>query len=152
MVYAEGTTVSVERSIQEAQSLLRKHGVTDMGVTITNAGGRIQFRTAERAVQFTVLSPAPDDAAVRLYASGKPRPASDRAKRSQQVERERWRALVLTLKAKLESVEAGVETVEQAFLAQILLPDGSTVADQVAPALERAYSTGVTANLLQLES
>jgi len=150
MVYAEGTEVSVERSIQEAQSLLRRHAILDVGVTTTRAGGRIQFRTAERAVQFTVLAPGMDDDAVLFYPSGKTRPPKDRPKRVEQVERERWRALVLTLKAKLESVEAGVETVEQAFLAQILLPDGTTVADQVTPALERAYATGVSANLLEL--
>ena len=46
--------------------------------------------------------------------------------RWEQACRERWRALVLCLKGKLESIESGIETFEQAFLAHTFLPSGET--------------------------
>ena len=41
--------------------------------------------------------------------------------------RRRWRALLLVIKAKLESVESGIETFEEAFASQIVLANGQTV-------------------------
>lgn len=149
MAYAEGTTVTVERSVAEAQALLKRHGVADVGWTLSSRGGRIQFMRDRTAVQFTVLYPPATDDAVTLYPSGKLRPPREHAARLEQIHRERWRALVLVLKGKLEAVDAGVETWEEAFLPHILLPGGETVMDRVAPAL--AAAEPVTASLLQLE-
>ncbi len=56
--------------------------------------------------------------------------------------RQRWRALALVVKAKLEAVESGISTVEQEFMAHIVLPDGQTVGQFMAPQLERAYAGG----------
>ena len=47
----------------------------------------------------------------------------------EQEAREKWRALLLCIRAKLESVSSGVETFEQAFLAHMLLPSGETVSE-----------------------
>ena len=55
---------------------------------------------------------------------------------------ERWRALALVIKAKLEAVECGIAEFEAEFLAYTLLPDGSTVYEQAAPMVERAYLDG----------
>ncbi|MCJ2127689.1 hypothetical protein MKK51_02295, partial [Methylobacterium sp. E-045] len=38
-----------------------------------------------------------------------------------------WRALFIILKAKLVAIDRGVSTVEQAFLAHAVLPDGPTI-------------------------
>ena len=65
-----------------------------------------------------------------------------RAQRLEQAERQRWRALLLVIKAKLESVENTIETFEQAFLENIVLPNDKTVADTVAPAIAVAYKDG----------
>lgn len=48
-------------------------------------------------------------------------------RRLEQAHRERWRALYLALKAKLVSVETGVETFEEAFLPHLVLAGGSTI-------------------------
>jgi hypothetical protein len=50
--------------------------------------------------------------------------------------RQRWRALGLVIKAKLESVESGIETFEKAFMPYLLLPDGKIVAEHVEAALQ----------------
>lgn len=56
--------------------------------------------------------------------------------------RSRWRALYLIVKAKLEAVEAGISTVEREFLYDIVLPDGRTAGEWIAPQIEMAYQTG----------
>ena len=56
----------------------------------------------------------------------------------QQACRQRWRALALVIKAKLEAVETGIATFEQEFLAYIVLPNGQSVGDTAIPAIEAA--------------
>lgn len=56
--------------------------------------------------------------------------------------RQRGRALLLVIKAKLESIESGVETFEQAFLANVVLANGETVHDRIAGPISDEYRTG----------
>ena len=46
--------------------------------------------------------------------------------------RQRWRALNLAIKAKLEAVESGIVTFDQEFLAHIVGPSGQTVKPLIA--------------------
>ena len=55
--------------------------------------------------------------------------------------RKRWRALLLIIRAKLEAVESGITTLESEFLANIVLPDGGTVGQWLAPQIDAAYAT-----------
>ena len=48
----------------------------------------------------------------------------------------------MVIKAKLESVESGIETFEQAFLANVVLPGGTTVGDYMTPQIAESYRTG----------
>ncbi len=48
-------------------------------------------------------------------------------KQYEQEMRQRWRILRMSLKMKLEEIESGVISFEDQFLAQMCLPDGSTV-------------------------
>ncbi len=52
------------------------------------------------------------------------------------------------MKAKLEAVESGITTFEEEFLAHLVLPDGSRVADHALPAVAESYRTGRVAGLL----
>lgn len=47
----------------------------------------------------------------------------EQAKLWEQACRARWRALALTIKAKLVAIDEGVETVEEAFLAHMVVAD-----------------------------
>jgi hypothetical protein len=49
---------------------------------------------------------------------------------------------LLVIKAKIESIESGVETFDEAFLANIVTPDGRTIAQWAVPQIERAYIEG----------
>ncbi|MDH2310381.1 hypothetical protein [Methylobacterium brachiatum] len=62
------------------------------------------------------------------------------------------RAIGLVVKAKIEAVAQGISTVEQEWLAHIVLPDGSTVGDWIEPQLQVAYDQGrMPTNPLLLE-
>jgi hypothetical protein len=71
-----------------------------------------------------------------------PERASDRQVRA------RWRALWLVVKAKLEAVAIGLITIDEAFLAETVLPDSKTVAEVMLPQIETAYATGKMPPLL----
>lgn len=60
--------------------------------------------------------------------------------------RSRWRALLLTNKAKRESIDNGIETTEQAFLSHVVLPDGRTMGRWAELALHVAYERGEMPN------
>ena len=66
----------------------------------------------------------------------------------EQAERQAWRALVLVIRAKLEAVEAGITTIEQEFLADMVLPGDVTVSEALLPRLDEALNTGRMPGLL----
>lgn len=143
--YAKGTDVPVEKSRNELESTLKRYGADAFGYAWDDAaeGGRavtIQFRARGWFVRLRLALPV-----YREYsytATGKERSnAAIRAAVAAE-ERRRWRSLLLVVKAKLESVELGVESFEQAFLANLMLPDGRTVAEWVEPQMVEIYETG----------
>ena len=56
--------------------------------------------------------------------------------------RQRWRALALIVKAKLEAVEAGISSFELEFLPYPMLPNGGTVGAWALPRIALACATG----------
>ena len=93
-----------------------------------------------RRVQIMLVMPSIDDYILT------PRDArrTAAAQRSAWVQacRQRWRALLLIIRAKLEAVESGITTLESEFLANILLPDGGTIGEWLAPQIDEAFATG----------
>jgi hypothetical protein len=53
-----------------------------------------------------------------------------------------WRALLVTIKGQMTSIEAGIKTFEAAFIGDILLSNGQTVAEWALPQVEQVYLTG----------
>ena len=102
-------------------------GVGQSRGEIERLQARVQFRLHDRIVRFVIKLPD------RHKLSGP---------RYEQAERQRWRALLLVLKAKLESVESAIETFEHAFLSQIVMPNDQTVGDLVLPHVAIAYKGG----------
>ncbi len=67
-----------------------------------------------------------------MYRINVPNPARDAFPtdfKYEQARRQRWRILLLSIKAKLEEIEAGLISFDDQFLAYMALPDGSTVGD-----------------------
>jgi hypothetical protein len=140
--YAEGTRVTPEKSQQQIAALLRRYGASSYASAWEQGRAMIAFGSEDRHVRIVLALPHPDDPEFRTTPSGRPRdPAARQTACKAEIWR-RWRALALGVKAKLEAVETGIETFEEAFMAHIVLPDGRTVAEHVQPAIAHAYRTG----------
>jgi hypothetical protein len=148
--YAEGTTVPANQTKREIEDLLVKHGARGVGIATSPERAQVMFGLADRMMRFTIPLPSDTDRAVTHTEAGRARKAPARHQALAAEQRRVWRALLLVLRAKIESAESGVETIEEAFLAHIVLPDGGTVAEKVIPQIESAYATGQVRPLLAL--
>jgi hypothetical protein len=165
--YAEGTTVPAEHSRREVERVLERYGASGFGYAWDRFDERacgqswcrsqkrpiaeceaahkweirlyprelvhVTFRLHERVVRLDVPMPCEVDEA--------PRGGWTKA-RLEAATRQRWRALVLVLKAKLEAVDAGISTLEQEFLANVVMEDGRTIGQAIIPRLSEAVSAG----------
>lgn len=166
--YAEGTSVPVEQSRLEIERTLERYEANGFGyawderIEITPArckqggcqrAGRaidecrrlhrwevdeekrfvreivaISFRFKERRIRLDVPMPTEAEAGSKA--------------RHEAATRQRWRALLLVLKAKLEAVASGISTLEHEFLADIVTDSGQTVGDILVPRLTDAVRAG----------
>ena len=147
MAYAEKTDVSVGRTKGEIDNLLRKYKATGFGSFEEGKQAMIVFDMRERRIRFVL--PLPDRLSKDFTHSSKGLRAEHVADAAwEQACRAKWRALLLCIKAKLESVEAGIETFEDSFLAHIQMPNGDRVGDMVRPAIAESYRTKTMQPLL----
>lgn len=152
MSYAEGTSVPVEKSRVELETMLAKAGAKQAGVMSDYEGGRatVVFRLADRQVRLVVPLPKLEDFAKRKgrYSYMVAATKEQQTKAYEQACRTRWRQMVLLVKAKLEAIAMGLSTVEREFLADIYLADGRTVHQALVGDLERMYRDGTMPPLL----
>lgn len=147
--YAEGTTVASEKSRAEIERTLRRYGADAFMYFEDRGRAAIAFRAHDRHIRF--LLPMPDRNARQFThtpTKGLRRNPDAQREAFEQAIRQRWRALTLVIKAKLEAVEAGISMFEDEFLANIVLPDGRTVSDFVKPQIAIAYESGKMPPLL----
>jgi|SRR5882757_1036684 len=150
MTYAEKTEVSSERSRAEIERILTRYGATQFLYGWDEGRALVGFSAQDRQVRFTV--PMPDREGEQFkWTNHKPRrrnTVNQQIAAYEQSIKQRWRALALVIKAKLEAVEAGITTFDSEFLAQLVLPNGRTVADDVIPRIEQAYEDHQMPSLL----
>lgn len=127
-VYASGTSVPAERSRGEVERLLRRYGADQFASGWADGQAVIAFRLQGLHIKLIIPMPKPD------------RNLSER--QLEQKIRERWRAIVLIVKAKLEAVQAGIRTIEQEFLEDLVIPGGATFGQMARPQIKSAYETG----------
>lgn len=143
--YAASTSVSVEASRGEIERTLRRYKADAFAYGMEGAQASIMFRMAGRQVRFRLTMPDRENAAFTTYTQGRSvfrRTETEIEKRWEQACRQRWRALALVIKAKLEAVSAGITTIEDEFLAHTVLSDGRAVGDAIKPQLEEHYRIG----------
>lgn len=142
--YASGTEVSAERSKAEIERTLERFGA-DQFMSGWDADRRIavvSFRLSGRMIRLTLPLPSADDPMVALTPSGRARTEAQRRDELAKETRRRWRALLLVIKAKLTAVQDGISTLEREFLSDLVLPNGSTVSEWMAPQIAQAYEQG----------
>lgn len=137
--YAESTDVTSEKSRLEIERTLRRYGARAFAYAYDDNQAQVAFEMAERRIVLRVTLPGRDEFTVtQAGRSRRSGTAIDTA--WEQGCRQRWRALALVIKAKLEAVEAGISTIEEEFLAHLQLPGGATVGDQLIPQLGEALA------------
>lgn len=149
--YAADTSVSQDRSRSEIEATLKRYGATSFLYASEARGAVVGFVIKDRQVRF--MLPMPDRQArefTHTPARGVRRSEAEAEKAWEQAGRQRWRALALVIKAKLEAVAAGITTIEDEFLAHTVLPDGSTVGQFMKPQLAIAYEQGAMPTTLLL--
>ena len=147
--YAEKTSVSSEKSRIEIERTLIRYGATGFMYGTNAEKAIIAFECHDRRVKFELAMPNRDDAEFRFTPSrGWARSPEQRDQAYEQSIRQRWRALSLVIKAKLECVEAGITEFEEEFLAHIVLPSGKTVGQWMLPQVKLAYESGKMPPLL----
>ena len=147
--YAEQTTVSVESSRAEIERTLTRYGASCFMYGWGNKVASIQFEMHDRRVRF--MLPLPDPNATEFTHTpgrGLERRKSDAVREWERACRQRWRALSLVIKAKLEAVECGITQFEEEFLAHIVLPNNQTFGDFAIPQIAQAYARGTMPPLL----
>lgn len=148
MVYAENTTVTTDKSRSEIEQTLRRYGADQFMYGWDQEKAIVGFRMSGRQIKFILKMPDRSDKEFTKTPTGKPRAESQAAKEYEQACRQKWRALALVIKAKLEAVEAGISIFEDEFMANIVLPDGSTVSQFMLPQIEHVYETGKMPKML----
>lgn len=139
--YAAKTEVSVAKSRAEIEATLERYGADAFAYFTEAERAMVAFRISDRQVRFVLTLPRKDRREFTHHSRGE-RTAEAALAAWEQACRQRWRALALVIKAKLEAVAAGITTIEDEFLAHTLLPDGATVGAWVKPQLAVAYRDG----------
>lgn len=125
--YAAGTKVSADKTLVEIKNTLNKYGATEFGYYEMKGQVGVLFAMKGRRIRLLLPLPMPP---------------------TEQEVRQRWRALLLIVKAKLEAIELKATTFEQEFLVNFVLPDGRTVGDKLLPEVNSLLKDGKLPPLL----
>lgn len=148
MTYARETSVPVRKSRMEIEDMLTKFNASRTFTAQEEGRAVVGFVIGNRAIQFELEVPRREDFTETRVRGRKVRRSQPQIEAAwEQACRVKWRALVLALKSKFVSIETGIETTEQAFLAHIVIPgpDGrrSTVHRWMSAQLSKAYEGGL---------
>lgn len=122
--FAAGTDVPVDRSQGEIQRTLLRYGATEYMFGQGVGCYYVAFNFKARAIRITIEAPPSND---RKYEG---------------LNRQRFRCLLLIIKAKLEAVESGIVSVEQEFMPYLVMPDGRTVSEHTLPMIKASFASG----------
>jgi hypothetical protein len=143
MTYAANTKVSVEKSRAEIERTLQRYGCDDFAYRNSRRFAQIAFKMNDRMLRFELDLPDPE---AREFTHTPSRDTERSASKAyelwEQACRQRWRALALVIKAKLEAVEAGITTFDVEFLGHIVVPGGKVFHEVALPQIAEAYTTG----------
>lgn len=138
MKYAESTQVSADKSRAEIERTLQRYRATGFAYGWQGNTATIAFEMNDRRIRF-VLEMEPFESFRTSHAGKRTRSDADCQGAWEQSTRQKWRALSLAVKAKLESVESGLATFEEEFMAHIVLPNNETIGKWMLPQIAEAY-------------
>lgn len=160
MTYAKGTEVSIEKSRMEIERLLNTNHADAVSVGYSSDKAVIQWTAHKRVIRFVLPLPADTDEMFKYKTRrqrgrtirGDVRSPEEKKRACEQRRKELWRALFISIKAKIESVKAGISVFDQEFFANIVDPGtGKTVYEALGQQLRLSYE-GSPQELKLLES
>lgn len=147
--YAAQTDVTADRSRAEIEKTLTRYGANSFMYGWVEGHAAIGFQLNGRAIKFVLPMPNPNDREfTHTPEKNQERKPEIRAKVYDQAVRQKWRALALAIKAKLEAVESGITEFDQEFLAHIIMPDGKTISETILPGVQAALENRTPTPLL----
>lgn len=142
MSYAEGTSVSPEKSRMEIEQTLSRYGATSFAYMSDQKRACVGFQVKGRTIRIIIAKPD----GTTLQRTGKQRwgypSEKQRADWVESETRRRWRSLLLVIKAKLEAVESKIATFDDEFMAYVVMPNGQTMGEWMHPQIEEAIKNG----------
>ena len=108
MAYAAQTKDPISKTKTDIEELLAKHGATGFAYATEGDRALVAFSMSGRRVQIMLEMPSIDDYAPTPRNSRRTKPAQESA--WQQACRQHWRALLLIISGKLETVESSITT------------------------------------------
>lgn len=147
--YAENTSVTSDKSRFEIERTLIRYGAGQFLYGWDQNRAVVGFSMNGRQVKFILEMPDREDQIFWVTPGRKNKRTPDQAtKEYEKAVRQKWRALALVIKAKLEAVESQITEFEDEFMANIVLPNGQTAGDFMRPQIQSAYETGKMPPLL----
>ncbi len=142
MKYAEKTPVSVDASRNDIEKTLKKYGAKSFAYATQDTRALIMFEFNGKRIRFILNLPNMNDRQFTHTPSrGTRRSVESQMREWEQSCRQKWRALLLVIKAKLEAVDSGISIFEEEFMANIVLPNNQTVGEYVLPQVNQCYLT-----------
>lgn len=123
--FAAKTKVPIEKTRMEIERLVKRYGAKGFVSGWQESQARIEFLCADRHIRLSVT-------------------VRDNDREGPQ----KWRTLLLMVKAKLAGVDAKIVTFEQAFVGDIVMPDGRTVWEAAREPIKLAYEGNRSVQLL----
>lgn len=152
--YAASTEVTSEKSRSEIERTLTRYGADQFMYGWQDESAVVAFRKDGRMIRFILPLPRRDEKRFTHFKRAgywTPRTSEEAIRKEyEQAIRQRWRALALVIKAKLEATESGISTFEDEFMANIVLPGGETVGEWMKPQIAEAYRIGRPPQLLPM--
>jgi hypothetical protein len=147
--FANGTSVSADKSRQEVETLLTKFGASEHGFITSHERRLVLIGFKYKGIQIRMEIPLPDrnEKAIQRDGRGYTRSPEKIEEAFQGEIRRRWRCLALAIKAKMVSVEDRVTTFEREFLPYMVTDSGRTVAEEMETSI-RAAMTGKSLKML----
>ncbi len=139
MSFAAKTEVSSDKSRAEIERMLLNSGASEFAYMTSREQCIIVFTMKTVRYRFTL--PLPDrDAFGTTPNRRRQRTTAAKEQAYEQSVRSKWRSLALAIKARLVSVEDGIDTFEEAFMSKIVIPGvNKTAGEYMLPQIEECY-------------
>lgn len=139
--YATNTNVPVEKSRLEIERVLGKYNADRFAYATEGNKALIRFGFNGRMMQYILILPDKNEKEFIYHSRGRRTPEAALAQWELAC-RQKWRALLIGIKGKLEMVESGITSIEEEFAPQTVMPNGQTLFEWVQPQIEQAYLDG----------